>query len=129
MYQADVIYSKNKMEAQDFYVTKMKFGKHEDKSKDLTTIIYNEHITVKNIPLLAYEYMVGAKTAIEWVMDRQGVRTHKESQITNDANDWAIETMGNPKYPLELLLRVITISVATADIVSRLPKLDFHKGG
>ncbi|MCF7675081.1 MAG: hypothetical protein K9N23_18510 [Akkermansiaceae bacterium] len=41
----------------------------------------------------------GAKPALEWVMERQSVTTDKASGITNDANLWATETMGNPKYP------------------------------
>jgi predicted helicase len=108
----------------DFYVTKMKFGKGigEDKH-DKTTVIYNDKITMKGIPLEAYEYIVNGKPALEWVMERQGVSTHKESGIVNDANDWAIETMNNPRYPLELFQRVITVSLETMRIVNSLPKL------
>ena len=54
----------------------------------------------------------------------QGVRTDKDSGIVNDSNDWATETMQNPKYPLELLLRVIALSVETLRLVGELPKLD-----
>ena len=43
---------------------------------------------------------------------------------TNDANDWAIETMGNPRYPLELLQRVINVSLKTQEIVRSLPVLE-----
>ena len=68
--------------------------------------------------------MVNGKSALEWVMERQGVSTHKDSGIVNDANDWAIETMGDAKYPLELFLRVITVSLETMKIVRSLPKLD-----
>jgi predicted helicase len=46
------------------------------------------------------------------------------SGIVNDANDWAVETMGNPRYPLELFQRVITVSLETMKIVGSLPKLD-----
>jgi predicted helicase len=53
-----------------------------------------------------------------------GVETDKDSSIVNDANDWAIETMGNPKYPLELFQRVVTVSLETQKIVASLPKLD-----
>ena len=60
-------------------------------------------------------------------MERQGVSTHKDSGIENDANDWAIETMGDAKYPLELFLRVITVSLETMKIVRSLPKLDIQK--
>lgn len=112
----------------DFYVTKMKFakrknpqtGKNED---DKTVIIYNDNFIVNNIPLQAYDYIVNGKSAIEWVMERQSVKTDKASGITNDANDWAKQTMNNAKYPLELLLRVITVSIETVNIVNNLPSL------
>jgi predicted helicase len=108
---------------EDYYVTKMKYAKN-GKIKDLTTVIYNSQITIKNIPVEAYEYIVNGKPALDWVIERQGVSTEKKSQITNDANDWAIETMGNAKYPLELFQRVITVSLETMKIVKSLPKLD-----
>jgi predicted helicase len=114
----------NMLEAKDFYVTKMKFGKGTGEDKhDKTTVIYNDKITMKGIPLDAYEYIVNGKPALEWVMERQGVSVHKESGIVNDANDWAIETMNNPRYPLELFQRVITVSIETIRIVNSLPKL------
>jgi hypothetical protein len=56
-------------------------------------------------------------------MERQGVKTDKASGIVNDANDWAIETMGDPKYPLELFQRVVTVSLETQKIVAELPEL------
>lgn len=104
----------------DFYVEKMKFAKKSEKD----TVIYNNKIRIKNIPVDAYDYIVNGKSALEWVMERQGVSTHKDSGIVNDANDWAIETMDNPRYPLELFLRVITVSLETQKIVNNLPKLD-----
>jgi predicted helicase len=101
----------------DYRVTKMKFASKGDKS----TIIYNAHITLKDIPLAAFDYVVNGKPAVEWVMERQCVKTDKDSGIVNDANLYATETMGNAKYPLEVLLRVITVSLKTSDIVAGLP--------
>ncbi|KJV44219.1 damage-inducible protein [Acinetobacter indicus] len=110
----------NQLTAEDFYVEKMKFAKKGEKG----TVIYNKRITIKDIPVEAYDYVVNGKPALEWVMERQGVSTHKDSSIVNDANDWAIETMNNAAYPLELFLRVITVSLETMKIVKSLPKLD-----
>ena len=107
------------LQDKDFYVTKMKFAKKGDKS----TVIYNHAITIKDIPLAAYDYVVNGKPALEWVMERQGVSTHKDSGIVNDANDWAIETMKNARYPLELFQRVVTVSLRTMEIVRGLPRL------
>jgi predicted helicase len=113
---------------EDFYVTKMKRPKiknDEGKSvNDNRTVIYNHAITVRDIPVEAYDYVVNGKAAIEWVIERQCVKTDKKSGIVNDANDWAIDTMNNPKYPLELLQRVITVSLETNAIVNGLPALD-----
>ncbi|ANE54628.1 type ISP restriction/modification enzyme [Methylomonas sp. DH-1] len=107
----------------DFRVEKMKYGK-SGKDKDLTTLHYNAKITLTGIPLEAYDYVVNGKPALDWVVERQCVKVDKDSGIVNDANDWAIETMHNPRYPLELFQRVITVSLATMKIVKALPALN-----
>ncbi|HHN8374897.1 TPA: type ISP restriction/modification enzyme, partial [Morganella morganii] len=122
-YKADIdtgSLSYSQLGKDDFYVEKMKFAKKGEKD----TVIYNNKIRIKNIPTEAYDYVVNGKPALEWVMERQGVSTHKDSGIVNDANDWAVETMNNPRYPLELFLRIITVSLETQKIVNSLPKLD-----
>lgn len=124
MYSAEI--QSSAKEDAHYRVEKMKHPKVKVDGKsvdDLSTIIYNNRITVSNIPAEAYEYVVNGKSAIKWVMERQQVKTDKDSGIVNDANDWAIETVGNPKYPLELLLRVITVSCETMKIVKALPSL------
>ncbi|CAA7613313.1 conserved hypothetical protein [Magnetospirillum sp. LM-5] len=109
----------------DWRVVQMKFAKGTNGAKhDKTTVIYNHNVTMTGIPLEAYEYVVNGKPALEWVIERQAVTTHKESGIENDANDWANETMNNPAYPLELFQRVITVSLETMKIVNGLPPLD-----
>jgi len=89
------------------------------------TIIYNSYLTISNIPEKAYEYIVNGKSAIEWVMERYQITTHKESGIKNDPNDWAKEHE-NPQYILDLLLSVITVSVKTVEIVEGLPKVEWE---
>ncbi|WP_244997121.1 DEAD/DEAH box helicase [Pseudomonas viridiflava] len=114
------IETKGALTGADYRVEKMKFAKKGDK----TTVIYNQRITLKGIPEAAWDYVVNGKAALDWVMERQAVRTDKASGIVNDANDWASETMGNPKYPMELFQRVITVSLETIRIVRGLPPLD-----
>jgi predicted helicase len=106
----------------DYRVEKMRYGK-KGKDKDLTTLHYNDRITLTGIPLEAYDYVVNGKPALDWVVERQGIKTDKESGIVNDANDWAVETMGNPRYPLELFQRVVTVSMETMKVVRALPSL------
>jgi len=101
-----------------FAVEKMRFPKKGEKG----TIKYNSHITITGIPEKAYRYIVNGKSAIEWIMERYQITTHKESGIPNDPNNWSTET-GNPRYILDLLLSVITVSMKTVDIVESLPQL------
>ncbi|OYU82561.1 MAG: helicase [Flavobacterium sp. BFFFF2] len=105
----------------NYTVEKMRFPKKDQKD----TIIYNSRIIIENIPAKAYEYVVNGKSAIEWIMERYAVTTHKESGIKNDPNDWATE-VGNPRYILDLLLSIINVSVKTVDIVEGLPNVKFE---
>ncbi len=104
-------------DASGFYrVEKMRFLAKDRKD----TILYNSAITISNIPAEAYEYVVNGKSAIEWVLERYAITTHKDSGIVNDPNDWADE-VGEPRYILDLLLSVIALSVRTVAIVRGLP--------
>ena len=104
-----------------FYaVEKMRFAPKDERH----TIIVNPHIAIHNIPTEAYDYVVNGKSAIEWVMDRYAVTTHKDSGIKNDPNLWARE-QGKPRYILDLLLSIIHVSLETHRIVKELPELEF----
>ena len=105
-----------------YRVTKMRHP-GSGRKKDRTTVIFNRHITVHGIPEAAWDYVVSGKPALQWVMERQCVKTDKASGIVSDANRYAIETVGDPRYPLDLLLRVITVSLETMKIVRALPEL------
>ncbi len=106
----------------DYYrvVDKMRFRSRDDKS----TIIYNGHITIEQIPAQAYDYVVNGKSAIEWIVERYCVSQDKKSLIRNDANAWAAEHQ-QPRYILDLLLSVINVSVQTVEIVKALPHIKF----
>ncbi len=93
------------------------------RNRDRSTVIYNAHITIRDIPEDAWEYVVNGKPALAWVMQRQCVKIDKKSGIVSDANRYAIETAGDPRYPLDLFLRMITVSLETMRIVRSLPEL------
>ena len=99
------------------HVTKMRFPSKENKG----TILYNDSVKIENIPMAAYDYVVNGKSAVEWVMERYAVTKNADSGIVNDPNLWS----DNPRYILDLVSRVIQMSVETQKIVAGLPKLDF----
>ena len=99
----------------NYKVIKMRFTK-----QDKTTIIYNSYITLYGIPLEAYEYIVNGKSALEWIMERYQFTKDKESLITNDPNDWSED----PQYILNLVKRIVRVSIETMKIVNSLPPLN-----
>ena len=103
----------------DYTVDKMKFAK-DGKVVDKSVIIYNSQITLSGIPLEAYEYVVNGKSAIEWIMERYAVTIDKDSGIKNNPNDWS----ENPRYILDLLKRLVAVSVGSVEIVKGLPDLE-----
>ena len=114
----------------DYRVEKLKYGnvagKKGNAAKDKTVIVYNNDLTISNIPLEAQEYVVNKKSALDWIVERCGVSVDKASHIINDYNDYAAE-MGDERYILNLILRVITVSLETVKIVKSLPPLTIHK--
>jgi len=107
-----------------YVVRKMRFGKKRKENgkleKDRGTIIFNSDITIHDIPEAAYDYVVNGKSAIEWIMDQYRVKEDKKTGIVDDPNDYS----DNPKYVYELLLRIITVSLKTIDLVNDLPAFD-----
>jgi len=107
----------------------MRFGKptaeqkHAGLRDDRSTILYNGHITLRGVPEEAYRYMLGSRSAIEWIMERYQIKVNKDSQIRNDPNDWSRE-VGDPRYIIDLLARIVTVSLDTMAIVDALPALE-----
>lgn len=104
-----------------YRVEKMKYAGRRP-NLDTSTILYNAEITLAGIPAEAHEYKLGTRSALDWLIDRYKVTTHNKSGIVNDPNDWA-EEVGEPRYILDLIKRVTTVSVRTVEIVNGLPEL------
>ena len=122
-YEKVPVYDKvtiNNKAGNDYKVTKMRIDK---KHKDRSVIIFNNNITISNIPEKAYQYIVNGKSAIEWIIDQYRVKTDKKSGITDDPNEYS----DDPKYIFNLLLRIINVSVQTVDLINQLPPLVIEK--
>ena len=96
----------------DWRVEKMRL------SKDKTSLIYNEFSTLDRIPAKAFEYRLGNRSALEWVIDQYCVKTEKRSGIVNDPN-----REDDPQYIVKLIGKVIAVSLETLKIVEGLPGL------
>ena len=102
----------------EFYrVQKLQFGPKKDK----TRIKYNGHLTLKGIPEEANEYQVNGRSALEWVIDRYQVKPDKDSNITNDPNDYC-RAVNDPRYIVDLIKRLVTVSLETQKLVGTLPR-------
>lgn len=107
-------------ESNNFKVEKMRFENKDQKD----IIIFNSDIKIKNIPLEAYDYQVNGKSAIEWIVERYAVTVNKDSGIENNPNLWCEENK-NPRYILDLLLSVISLSLKTNELIKKLPRIEF----
>ena len=100
----------------DYRVTKMRL------SKDKTTLTYNQFLTLSGIPKETYDYRLGNRSALEWIIDQYQVSTDKRSGITNDPNRADDQT-----YILRLIGQVITVSLETVTLVCSLPPLGLRE--
>ncbi|MCG9134238.1 N-6 DNA methylase [Candidatus Poribacteria bacterium] len=87
-------------------------------SKDKTQLKYNDFLTLDGIPAEVYDYRLGNRSALEWVVDQYRVKVDKRSGIVNDPN-----RAEAPQYIVDLIGRVITVSLETVAIVNNLPAL------
>ena len=99
----------------DWHVEKMKL------SRDKTQIVYNNFLTLDGIPPKTFDYRLGTRSALEWVIDQYRVKTDKRSGIVNDPN-----RTDDPQYIVKLIGKVITVSVETVDIIDNLPALEIR---
>ena len=96
----------------DWRVEKMRL------SKDKTQLKYNDFLMLDGIPAEAFGYRLGTRSALEWVVDQYRVKIDKRSGIRNDPN-----RADQPQYIVDLIGRVITVSLKTMEIVKNLPPL------
>ena len=105
-----------KITKEDYSVSKIRFKK-EGKDSDKGTIIFNDFITISNIPERAYDYEVNGRSPIEWLIEFYKTKTDSKSGITDDPN-----TYGDEKYIFNLLISVISVSLKTLDLIDSMPE-------
>jgi predicted helicase len=103
-------------------VSKMRYQK-AGRVADKTTILYNQHVTISGIPERAQDYRLGNKSALDWVVDRYQIKQEKNSHLINDPNSWGKEH-GDPEYILNLIGKIVNLSLKTVEIVESLPTIE-----
>lgn len=102
---------------------KMRFPKLGRRDKDFTRLEYNDYVTLTGIPAEAQGYSISGRSPLEWIIDRYHVKTDKASGIVNDPNDFLRE-QGRPDAVVDLIKRLVTVSMRTQELLATLPKLE-----
>ncbi|MBQ8125034.1 MAG: hypothetical protein IJ173_04010 [Kiritimatiellae bacterium] len=102
----------------DYHVEKMAWAK-DGKTVRKDMLVVNPSLTLASIPKEAHEYVVNGRTPLEWLIERYQVSTHAESGIKNDPNKWG-EEHDYPEYIVELVKRIVRLSVETVRLVGEL---------
>ena len=106
---------------------KMRFPKLGRRDKDFTRLEYNEYVILVGIPEQAQQYTISGRSPLDWVIDRYYVKTDKASGIVNDPNDFLRE-QGRSDAVVDLIKRLVTVSMRTQELLSTLPPLEIPEG-
>jgi predicted helicase len=106
-------YVENKEVKLDWRVEAMKL------SKDKTALIYNSFLTLEGIPAGVFDYKLGNRSALEWVIDQYRVGRDENGNIVSDPN-----RMDDEEYIVRLIGQVITVSLETLKVVKALPEIE-----
>jgi predicted helicase len=90
-------------------------------TKDKATLIYNDFLTLSGIPPEAFDYRLGNRSALEWVIDQYRVSRDAQGNIVSDPN-----RLDDEEYIVRLIGQVITVSLETQRIVNSLPPIVFE---
>jgi predicted helicase len=89
-------------------------------SKDKASLLYNDFLTLTGIPPEVFDYRLGNRSALDWVIDQYRVSRDDAGRVTSDPN-----RLDDEQYIVRLIGQVITVSLETQKIVQNLPELKF----
>lgn len=107
---------------------KMRFPKLGRRDEDFTRLEYNDYVTLTGIPAEAQGYLISGRSPLGWIIDRYHVKTDRASGIVNDPNDFLRE-QGRPDAVVDLIKRLVTVSMRTQELLATLPALEIPEGG
>ena len=89
-------------------------------TKDRVFLIYNDWLTLTDIPAQVFDYRLGNRSALEWVIDQYRVTRDADGEIVSDPN-----RLDDEKYIVRLIGQVVHVSVETLKTIGKLPELKF----
>ncbi len=101
-----------------YHVEKMKL------SKDRTALVVNHTLTLAGIPPETFDYRLGNRSALDWIIDQYQVSTDRRSGILTDPN-----RADDPEYIVHLVEKVVRVSVETVEIVKDLSRAPVEEPG
>jgi predicted helicase len=90
-------------------------------STDRSAVVVNESLTLDGIPSEVFEYRLGNRSALGWVIEQYQVRTDPHSGSVSDPN-----LPDDPEYIVKLVERVVALSLDTVKVVAGLPLLELE---
>ena len=93
-------------------------------SKDKTQIVVNDSLTLAGIPAKCFEYKLGSRSTLDWVLDQYQTTTDRRTGIVSDPN-----RLDDPQYIVRLVGRVITVSLETLRLISQLREAKTGEAG
>lgn len=88
-------------------------------SKDKASLFYNDFLTLSGIPPEVFDYKLGNRSALEWVIDQYRVTKDDNGNIASDPN-----RLDDEQCIVRVIGQVITVSLETMKVVTGLPTLE-----
>lgn len=76
--------------------------------------------TITNVPAEAWEYKLGNRSALEWILDQYKESAPKDPTIREKFNTYHFQD--HKEQVIDLLQRVCTVSIETMKIIEQMPK-------
>jgi predicted helicase len=100
------------------FIPKPRTKLRADKANGIIEIDSQTQLT--GVPALAWEYKLGNRSAIEWILDQYKERKPKDATIAERFNTYKFEDY--KEQVIDLLMRVTNVSVKTMEIINQIPK-------
>jgi predicted helicase len=95
-----------------------------DKTQGIITLDENTQLT--GVPAIAWDYKLGNRSALEWILDQYKEKRPKDPTIAKLFNTYKFADY--KEHVIDLLQRVCTVSVKTIEIIQQMPDTVEHEG-